>query len=67
MKLALRVQLTLRAKLALRVKLTLCAKSTMRVKLTGAWAPWRAEEGGSEPEKDLRFLHTEASLHCKTQ
>ena len=65
MKLALRVQLTLRAKLTLRVKLTLCAKSTMRVKLTGAWAPWRG--GGAEPKKQLRLLQTEASLQYKTR
>ena len=79
MKLALRVKLTLRiksplrakstlrAKSALRVKLTLCVKLALRVRPTRVWAPWRMGDGGSEPMRNLKLLHTEASLHRKTQ
>ena len=69
-KLALRAKLTVCAKLTLRGTLTLRAKSTLRAKLAprGSTAALGTPAGrASEPKKNLRFLHQEASLYCKMQ
>ena len=68
--LTLRVKSTVRVTLTLRGTLTLRAKSTLRAKfaLRGSpAAPGTPARGCPEPRKNLRFLHQEASLHCKMQ